>query len=230
MTKQSQKQRRENKKDKINETIQPVQTIVIKHDERLISKINEVYPSVDIIDMTEDVFTNKKISVKKLDALAKDENKFIVVFNCGSKVLHSFLVSYLELKNVPTRVYLKITDEVAFLLVRSSSIQVFSADDDITTCLKTIFKPSIKECLICFYEFIHEEKRVSCCNCRAPLCTKCFEKYITENPGWCVQCRQHMIFPEWRQPDQPDNEENAIINAFVAEQMKTFHLTYKTWK
>ena len=102
-------------------------------------------------------------------------------------------------KKVPNICWVKDEGHIAFMVVRSGITLLYptfqiGSPDILIPQLKCILKPHIKDCLICFHEFVFEEKRVSCCHCQMPICKKCFRHYIIENPGWCPVCMQHLIF------------------------------------
>ena len=132
----------------------------------------------------------------------------------------------MSLKKVPVHAWYKIDDDIIVMLVRSNGVILapkpeIGNSDVFKNAIKSYLKPSVKDCLICFHEFFFNEKRVTCCHCKMPICKNCFITYIKNNSGWCPYCRQHLIFWGLGKTGIQNDDMDAIFDAFVGDEMRT---------
>ena len=78
-------------------------------------------------------------------------------------MLNTFYSNYMELNKIPMAVLEEVKDDIALMIIRGSTILLYPKDkldvDTIIQVLKRQFKPTVKECVICFHEFIFNEKK-----------------------------------------------------------------------
>ena len=230
MTKQTQQQRREKKKlsKQTHDNSDNHESHVSEHEEFVSSNIKYVYPNANVINMTSVIHSSKNVlsNVENLNEFTKDDNNIIIVFNINTPNFTKFYYCYMEWKNVPTSLFPKVKDNIAFLIVRGSNVILYPTpelgnSDVITNTIKYNLKPRVEECLICFHEFVFGEKRVSCCNCHMPMCKECFTHYIKESPGWCPYCTKHLMYYGLGKSCFQDDALYNLFNVFVGEQMRT---------
>ena len=162
----------------------------VSEHEELTSNIKYVYPNVNIKNMTSAIrsYENVISNTKKLIEFTKDENNIIIAYNINTPHFTNFYYCYMSLKHVPTNAWHKIDDEIIVMLIRSNSLVLVpkaetTNSDSFNIVLKSYLKQRVKDCLICFHEFIFNEKRVSCCHCHMPMCKNCFITYIKKQLG-----------------------------------------------
>ena len=219
MTKLTQQQRRETKKQctpKIINSDNPE-----SYNDLVFANIKLVYPNVNIINMTATTYSSEKLS-----EFTKDDNNIIIVFNINNQTeIKSVYSNYMIWKRVPIVFWEKDIGDIAFMIVRGSSVILYPTSkignsDILIEELKSILKPRVKECLICFHKFVFEERRVSCCHCKMPLCGDCFSHYIKENPGWCPYCTRHLMFHGVGKGDFENENCGDVFEEFIGEQMR----------
>ena len=219
MTKLTQQQRREKKKQckqTHNNSDNPE-----SYKDLVFANIKLVYPNVNIINMTATTYSSKKLS-----EFTKDDNNIIMVFNINNQTeIKSVYSNYMIWKRVPIVFWEKDIGDIAFMIVRGSSVILYPTSkignsDILIEELKSILKPRVKECLICFHKFVFEERRVSCCHCQMPLCGDCFSHYIKENPGWCPYCTRHLMFHGVGKGDFENENCGDVFEEFIGEQMR----------
>ena len=132
----------------------------------------------------------------------------------------------MSLKKVPVHTWPKIDDNTIVMLVRSNSAVLapkaeIGNSDSFNNVLKSYLKPRVKDCLICFHEFIFNEKRVSCCHCQMPMCKNCFITYIKSNSGWCPYCTQHLMYFGLSKTGIQNDDMDDLFDAFVGDEMRT---------
>ena len=220
MTKPTQQQRREKKKQTHNNS-DNYESHVSEHEEFVSSNIKYVYPNVNIINMTATTYSSEKLS-----EFTKDDNNIIIVFNINNQTeIKSVYSNYMIWKRVPIVFWEKDIGDIAFMIVRGSSVILYPTSkignsDILIEGLKSQLKPRVKECLICFHKFVFEERRVSCCHCQMPLCGDCFSHYIKENPGWCPYCTRHLMFHGVGKGDFENENCGDVFEEFIGEQMR----------
>ena len=139
-------------------------------------------------------------SSEKLSEFTKDDYHIIIVFNINNQTeIKSVYSNYMIWKRVPIVFWEKDIGDIAFMIVRGSSVILYPTSklgnsDILIEELKSQLKPRVKECLICFHKFVFEERRVSCCHCQMPMCKNCFITYIKNNSGWCPYCTMHLLY------------------------------------
>ena len=197
------------------------------HEEFISINIKYVYPNVNVINMTPSIqsYTNVISNVKRLNEFTKDDNNIIIIFNINTQMLNTFYSNYMELNKIPMAVLEEVKDDIALMIIRGSTILLYPKDkldvDTIIQVLKRQFKPTVKECVICFHEFIFNEKRVTCCNCQIPICSECFSTYIKSNSGWCPHCRLHLMYHGLAKLKSNNNMFDDMFDTFVGKEMKT---------
>jgi len=223
MTKPTQQQRRDKKKQckQTHNNSDNYESHVSEHEEFVSSNIKSVYPNVNIINMTAKTYSSEKLS-----EFTKDDNNIIIVFNINNQTeIKSVYSNYMIWKRVPIVFWEKDIGDIAFMIVRGSSVILYPTSkignsDILIEELKSILKPRVKECLICFHKFVFEERRVSCCHCKMPLCGDCFSHYIKENPGWCPYCTRHLMFHGVGKGDFENENCGDVFEEFIGEQMR----------
>ena len=229
MTKPTQQQRRENKKQckQTHNNSDNHESHVSEHEEFVSSNIKYVYPNVNVINMTSAIHSYENVisNVKQLDEYTKDDNHIIIVFNINIDNFTKFHSCYMRLKKVSVATWPTINDNIAVMLIRSNNILVcpkseINNSDIINNALRSSLKPRVKECLICCHEFDFNEKRVSCCHCRMPMCRECFIIYIKENSGWCPYCTRHIIYYGLDKSFIQDYNIGDLFNKFVGDEMR----------
>ena len=224
MTKLTQQQRRDKKKQTHNN----FESHVSEYEDFVSSNIKSVYPNVNIINMTSDIELSENVcsNTKKLVEFTKDDNNIIAVYNINTINFTNFCSYYMSSKKVQVHTWPNITDDVAIMLIRSNNVAFFSKaeicnSDSFNYVLKTYFKPCVKDCLICFHEFIFNEKRVSCCHCQMPMCKNCFITYIKNNSGWCPYCTMHLLYYGLGKNNTQNDDIDVLFDMFVGDEMRT---------
>ena len=230
MTKPTQQQRREQKKQckQTHNNSDNHESHVSEHEEFVSSNIKFVYPNANVINMTSVIHSYENVisNVETLNEFTKDDNNIIIVFNINTHNFTKFHSCYMRLKKVSTVTWPKINDDVAVMLIRSSGVILYPKpelgnSDAINNTLKYLLKPRVKECLICCHEFDFNEKRVSCCHCQMPMCKDCFTIYIKENSGWCPYCTRHLMYFGLGKTCIQNEYMDNLFNAFVGDEMRT---------
>ena len=223
MTKPTQQQRRDKKKQTHNNS----ESHVSEYEDFVSSNIKSVYPNVNIINMTSAIhsYDNVISNAKKLIDFIKDDNNIIIVYNINTLNFTKFRSYYMSSKKVPVHTWPNITDNVAIMLIRSNNVALFSKaeicnSDSFNNVLKSYFKPCVKDCLICFHEFIFNEKRVSCCHCQMPMCKNCFITYIKNNSGWCPYCTMHLLYYGLGKNSIQIDGMDDLFDSFVGDKMR----------
>ena len=229
MTKPTQQQRRDKKKQckQTHNNSDNYESHVSEHEEFVSSNIKYVYPNVNIINMTSAIhsYDNVISNAKKLIDFIKDDNNIIIVYNINTLNFTKFRSYYMSSKKVPVHTWPNITDDVAIMLIRSNNVALFSKaeicnSDSFNNVLKSYFKPCVKDCLICFHEFIFNEKRVSCCHCQMPMCKNCFITYIKNNSGWCPYCTMHLLYYGLGKNSIQIDGMDDLFDSFVGDKMR----------
>ena len=230
MTKPTQQQRREKKKQckQTHNNSDNYESHVSEHEEFVSSNIKFVYPNANVINMTSVIHSYENVisNVKKLNEFTKDDNNIIIVFNINTHNFTKFHSCYMRLKKVSTATWPQINDNIAVMLIRSNGVILcpkpeLGNSDVINNALKSYLKPRVKECLICCHEFDFNEKRVSCCHCQMPMCKDCFTIYIKENSGWCPYCTRHLMYFGLGKTCIQNEYMDNLFNAFVGDEMRT---------
>ena len=149
--------------------VQEIQTQPIYEYEGIVTdSIKQVYPNAKVINMTAVIQAsyNFNTNAKQLLEYTKDDNNFIVVYNFNTNQLNKFHSMYMTLKRVPLTAIHPVLNHIAVVLVRGETVtQILKSElinsNSIIRLLKTILKPVIKECSICYKEFDLGEKRLS---------------------------------------------------------------------
>ena len=216
MTKSTPKQRRENKPNKV---------INHEHEQLVSNTIKYVYPDANVINMTTSIHSSDDIliSVKKLNKFLQDNNNIIIIFNINTQIVNDFYSNYIQWKKAPTAICQEVKDNIALMIVRGSNVLLYPTSelntDTMSQVLKSQLKPSVKECLICFHEFVFNEKRVTCCHCQMPMCGECFGTYVKSNSGWCPYCTLHIMYSGLRKMSSESNDLNNMFDAFISKEM-----------
>ena len=229
MTKPTQQQRREKKKQckQTHNNSDNYESHVSEHEEFVSSNIKFVYPNANVINMTSVIHSYENVisNVKKLNEFTKDDNNIIIVFNINTHNFTKFYSCYMSLKKVPVHTWSKIDDDIIVMLVRSNGVVLcpnpeLGNSDVIKNALKSYLKPRVKNCLICFHEFIFNERRVSCCHCQVPMCKNCFTTYIKSNSGWCPYCTQHLMYFGLGKNSIQNEDMDSLFDSFVGVEMR----------
>ena len=226
MTKLTQQQRRDKKKQ-CKQTHNNSESHVSEYEDFVSSNIKSVYPNANLINMTSAIHSCEKVicNVKKLIEFTRDDNNIIIIYNINTLHFTNFYSCYMTLKNVPVYVWSKINDDSIVLLFRSSGIILapkpeICNSEEFKNSIKKQLKSHVKDCLICLHVFPFEEKRVTCCHCRMPMCKKCFIIYIKHNSGWCPYCRQHLLFKGLGKTDIQNGDMDIIFDEFIGHEMR----------
>jgi archaellum biogenesis ATPase FlaH len=116
--------KRERKQIKQNQQLEDfIQTTTKKKFEELTYNINHLYPDVNVIDMTTDIYTadnedKYNNNLKKIKDLSADSNNFVIIFNINTITLSRFFDTLMVQRKVPKRAYENVTDDDDFLLFR----------------------------------------------------------------------------------------------------------------
>jgi hypothetical protein len=192
--------------------------------------INHLYPDVNVIDMTTDIYIaddedKYNNNLKKLDELTLDINNFVIIFNINPLILSRFYALRMAKLSIPTRGYENVTDDDELIVFRNAKALVCPKetenDEKLMKLLKTLFREQVfNDCMICFCEFEAREKRVYCVNCNNQICQNCISKYLPTNAGWCPCCRQHLLFEDLKQPDETDYKFNSFLRKCLRRLIK----------
>ena len=230
MTKPTQQQRREKKKQckQTHNNSDNYKSHVSEYEDFVSSNIKSVYPNANVINMTSVIHSYENVisNVKKLSEYTRDDNNIIIVYNINILHFTKFYSCYMSLKKEPVHTWSKIDDDIIVMLVRSNNVILapkpeIGNSDVFKNVLKSYLKPRVNDCLICFHEFIFNERRVSCCHCQMPMCKKCFITYIKNNSGWCPYCTQHLIYLGLDKTCIQGDDMDVVFNTFVGDEMRT---------
>jgi len=234
MGKLTQKQRRElNNRQNLNDKTEHYDLTYNENNNETYTMANlnkhilSLYPDVRIVNISNTLYTNNRISkqVKQIDDLTRDDNNFIVIENRDHKHLEKLVRAYLLNKKAPMKLSTYQFIKTAFVLFRSANFIMcpkceMNNDHEVFKMLKTHFKQSPKECMLCYKEFEHNEKKVTCCNCKTPICSKCFFLYLKSgNSGWCPFCTQHMMFYGLTKMDTSCEVINDLYDEYVCDKL-----------
>jgi len=101
------RQKRDNKKSQETEQlIESIKATTREQYKQTTININSIYPCVNVIDMTADIYTARTTeqfnnNLKRLKDLTVDHNNFIIIFNKGAVLLHRFFQSHLCQVSIP---------------------------------------------------------------------------------------------------------------------------------
>ena len=226
MTKPTQQQRRDKQCKQTHNNSDNYESHVSEHEEFVSSNIKFVYPNANVINMTSAIlsYENAISHAKKMIEFTKNDNNIIIVYNINTFNFTKFYSCYISLTHLSAHTC-KIDDNIIVMLVRSNNVILapkpeIGNSDVFKNVLKSYLKPRVNDCLICFHEFIFNERRVSCCHCQVPMCKNCFTTYIKSNSGWCPYCTQHLMYFGLGKNSIQNKDMDSLFDSFVGVEMR----------
>ncbi len=116
--------------------------------EEMTYNINHLYPDVNVIDMTTDIYTadnedEYNNNLNKLKELTLDINNFVIILNTNQIILRRFFNAYAARLSIPEQKHNNVVFETELLLFRNSKAFVCPKrpnDEELIGIFKTSFR------------------------------------------------------------------------------------------